>query len=258
MRILLANDDGFGAPGLKCLETIARTISSDIWIVAPDSDKSGASHSLSLDVPLRYSQLAGQMFSVAGTPTDCVLLALLELIPPPKPDLILAGVNAGANLGDDVTYSGTVAAAMEGSLHKIPAIALSQNMLKSAPLNWQPAEQYGAMVIKRLLSVGWPLHVVINVKDDMDVAQSVFSKLGFTTTPRGYHTLGSINHLMMFGTDYMELIGFPKDGVVNNPDTRPDLTTAPFGINGLVFKPSSSRRCRILEIARHSLSLIHI
>ena len=163
MRILLANDDGFGAPGLKCLETIARTISSDIWIVAPDSDKSGASHSLSLDVPLRYSQLADQMFSVAGTPTDCVLLALLELIPPPKPDLILAGVNAGANLGDDVTYSGTVAAAMEGSLHKIPAIALSQKMLKSAPLNWQPAEQYGAMVIKRLLSLGWPIHVVINV-----------------------------------------------------------------------------------------------
>jgi len=79
-------------------------------------------------------------------------------------------------------------------------------------------------------------HVVINVKDDMDVAQSVFSKLGFTTTPRGYHTLGSINHLMMFGTDYMELIGFPKNGVVNNPDARPDLTTAPFGINGLVFK----------------------
>ncbi|MBT05568.1 MAG: 5'/3'-nucleotidase SurE [Rhodospirillaceae bacterium] len=163
MRILLANDDGFGAPGLKRLESIARTISSDIWVVAPDSDKSGASHSLSLDVPLRYRQLGDQMFSVAGTPTDCVLLALLELIPPPKPDLILAGVNAGTNLGDDVTYSGTVAAAIEGSLHRIPAIALSQHIVKPAPGIWQPVEQYGAMVIKRLLSAGWPLHVVINV-----------------------------------------------------------------------------------------------
>ena len=78
-------------------------------------------------------------------------------------------------------------------------------------------------------------HVVINVKDDMDLAQLVFSNLGFTLTPRGYHTLGSINHLMMFGSDYMELIGFPEHGVANNPNARPDLTTAPFGINGLVF-----------------------
>ena len=81
-------------------------------------------------------------------------------------------------------------------------------------------------------------HVVINVKDDMDLAQLVFSNLGFTLTPRGYHTLGSINHLMMFGSDYMELIGFPEHGVVNNPNSRSDLTTAPFGINGLVFKSS--------------------
>ena len=81
-------------------------------------------------------------------------------------------------------------------------------------------------------------HVVINVKDDMDLAKLVFSNLGFTLTPRGYHTLGSINHLMMFGSDYMELIGFPEHGVVNNPNSRSDLTTAPFGINGLVFKSS--------------------
>ena len=81
-------------------------------------------------------------------------------------------------------------------------------------------------------------HVVINVKDDMDLAQLVFSNLGFTLTPRGYHTLGSINHLMMFGSDYMELIGFPEHGVVNDPNSRSDLTTAPFGINGLVFKSS--------------------
>ena len=147
MRILLANDDGFGAPGLKCLETIDRTISSDIWIAAPDSDKSGASHSLSLDIPIRYRQLADQMFSVAGTPADCVLLALLELIPPPKPDLILAGGNAGANLGDDVTYSGTIGAAWESRILGIPSIALSQMYNKNIGIDFSSSQSFGFFAI---------------------------------------------------------------------------------------------------------------
>ena len=163
MRILLSNDDGISAPGLECLEHIARVISSDIWVVAPELDRSGASHSLSLDVPLRYQKLEEKKFSVKGTPTDSVLLGLLELIPPPKPDLILSGVNCGANLGDDITYSGTVAAAIEGALHTIPAIALSQEMLASDVANWDVAERYGPRVIKRLLEVGWPTQVVLNI-----------------------------------------------------------------------------------------------
>jgi 5'-nucleotidase len=163
MRILLSNDDGIGATGLQCLESIARTISDDIWIVAPELDRSGASHSLSLDYPLRYHKLGEKRFVVKGTPADCVLLGLLELIPPPKPGLILSGVNRGANLGDDVTYSGTVAAAMEGALHAIPAIALSQEMLSLDSANWEVAEQHGPCVIKRLLEVGWPTAVILNI-----------------------------------------------------------------------------------------------
>jgi len=163
MRILLSNDDGISAPGLQCLEHIARVISSDVWVVAPELDRSGASHSLSLDVPLRYRKLEEKKFAVKGTPTDSVLLGLLELIPPPKPDLILSGVNCGANLGDDVTYSGTVAAAIEGALHTIPAIALSQQMLSADVANWGVAEQYGPRIIKRLLAVGWPVQVVLNI-----------------------------------------------------------------------------------------------
>jgi len=163
MRILLSNDDGVDAPGLKYLERIARSLSDDIWIVAPNSNRSGASHSLSLDVPLRCQKLTEKKFSVSGTPTDSVLLALLELIPPPKPDLILSGVNFGANLGDDVTYSGTVAVAMEGALHKIPAIALSQATMESGEANWEVVARHGENVIKSLLEIGWPTEIVLNV-----------------------------------------------------------------------------------------------
>ena len=125
MRILLSNDDGIEADGLKCLERVARSFSDDVWVVAPERDQSGASHSLSLMNPVRYRGLAQRKFAVEGTPTDCILLGVRHLIPPPKPDLVLTGINCGGNLGDDVTYSGTVAGAVEGTLHGIPSIALS-------------------------------------------------------------------------------------------------------------------------------------
>ena len=126
MRILLTNDDGVNAPGLKVLEAIARTISDDIWIVAPAEENSGAGHSLTLTKPVRIRQHGDQHYSVAGTPTDSVMLGLGVIMKDTKPDLILSGVNRGANLGDDITYSGTVSAAMEGALAGIRSIALSQ------------------------------------------------------------------------------------------------------------------------------------
>ena len=125
MRILLTNDDGIGAPGLYVLEKIAAKLSDDIWVCAPSEEQSGAGHSLTLTRPIRMRQHAEKRFSVTGTPTDAVTMALRKAMPGP-PDLILSGVNRGANLGDDVTYSGTVAAAMEAALAGIPAIALSQ------------------------------------------------------------------------------------------------------------------------------------
>ena len=126
MRILLTNDDGVHAPGLAILEQVARRFSDDIWIVAPAEEQSGAGHSLTLTVPVRLRKLGERRFCVTGTPTDSVMMAIQQVIPDHKPDLILSGINRGANLGEDVTYSGTVSAAMEGALAGIPSIALSQ------------------------------------------------------------------------------------------------------------------------------------
>lgn len=126
MRILLTNDDGYYAPGLKVLEEIAATLSDDVWIVAPADEQSGAGHSLTLTRPLRVRQHGARRFAVAGTPTDAVMMALAKIMADAKPDLILSGVNRGANLAEDVTYSGTVSAAMEGALAGVRSIALSQ------------------------------------------------------------------------------------------------------------------------------------
>ena len=150
MRILLTNDDGINAPGLKVLEEIARQFSDDIWICAPSEEQSGAGHSLTLTRPVRLRQHDARRFSVTGTPTDAVTMALKRVMPE-KPDLILSGVNRGANLGDDITYSGTVSAAIEGALAGIPAIALSQVYAKEGmgdSVPFEAAEQWGAKVLR--------------------------------------------------------------------------------------------------------------
>src|ERR671920_2591881 len=126
MRILLTNDDGVNATGLKVLERIAGLFSDDIWIVAPTEEQSGAGHSLTLSRPVRLRRLGERRFCVTGTPTDAVMMAVAHLMKETPPDLVLSGVNRGANLGEDVTHSGTVSSAMEGAMAGIPAIALSQ------------------------------------------------------------------------------------------------------------------------------------
>ena len=113
MRILLTNDDGVNASGLKVLEAIARTFSDDIWIVAPAEEQSGTGHSLTLTRPVRLRKLGERRFCVTGTPTDSVMMAIAHVMKDDPPDLILSGVNRGANLGEDVTYSGTCSAAMQ-------------------------------------------------------------------------------------------------------------------------------------------------
>ncbi|RUP13265.1 MAG: 5'/3'-nucleotidase SurE, partial [Methylobacterium sp.] len=112
MRILVTNDDGIHAPGLSTLEEIARELSDDVWVVAPESDQSGVSHSLSLNDPLRLRQVSEQRFAVKGTPSDCVILGVRHILGDHGPDLVLSGVNRGQNVAEDVTYSGTIAAAM--------------------------------------------------------------------------------------------------------------------------------------------------
>src|SRR5580693_1638404 len=126
MRILLTNDDGIYAPRLGVLEEIAHVLSDDVWIVAPESDQSGVSHSLSLNDPLRLREVAPKHFAVKGTPTDCVIMGVRHIMKDAPPDLILSGVNRGQNVAEDVTYSGTIAGAMEGTTHGVPSFALSQ------------------------------------------------------------------------------------------------------------------------------------
>ena len=126
MRILLTNDDGVNARGLKLLEAVARKFSDDVWIVAPTEEQSGAGHSLTLTTPVRLRSHDERRFSVTGTPTDAVMLALAHIMKDLPPDVILSGINRGANLAEDVTYSGTVSAAMEGALAGVRSIALSQ------------------------------------------------------------------------------------------------------------------------------------
>lgn len=165
MRILLTNDDGIHAEGLAVLERIARTISDDVWVVAPETDQSGFAHSLSLSEPLRMRKIGEKHFALRGTPTDCVIMGVRKLMDSP-PDLILSGVNSGSNVADDVTYSGTVAGAMEGTLLGIRSIALSQgyNFVDDGRvLPWMTAEKLAPALLKKLIAMNLPAGVFLNV-----------------------------------------------------------------------------------------------
>ncbi len=131
-------------------------LSDDVWVVAPENEQSGASHSLTLTSPLRLRQIAERRFAVSGTPTDCVMMACLHILKDQPPELILSGVNWGSNLADDVTYSGTIAGAMEGCALGIASIALSQCYDEGDrhAIDWSPGEAHGADVIRRLVAGG--------------------------------------------------------------------------------------------------------
>ena len=163
-RILLVNDDGIHAPGLALLEEIAREITADVWVVAPDHERSGASHSISITFPIRMRQLDEKRYQIAGTPTDCVLMTLSEFMTDGPPSVILCGINNGANLAEDLSYSGTVAAAMEGAIHGMRAIALSQIRESGRQADFGPAEMYAPDLVKRLVELDdWPEGSFINV-----------------------------------------------------------------------------------------------
>ena len=165
MRILVTNDDGIHAPGLAVAEKIARALTDDVWIVAPETEQSGASHSLTLSMPLRLREIDPRHFAVTGTPTDCVMMACAHVMKDAQPTLILSGVNRGSNLADDVTYSGTIAGAMEGCALGIPSIALSQSygFEPKSEINWSCGETHGPALIRKLVDIGWPQDVLMNV-----------------------------------------------------------------------------------------------
>jgi 5'/3'-nucleotidase len=203
MRILLTNDDGVNARGLALLEQVARRLSDDIWVVAPAEEQSGAGHSLTLTRPLRLRQIGEHRFSVTGTPTDAVMMAIAHVMKDGPPDLILSGINRGANLGEDATYSGTVSAAMEGALAGIPAIALSQVYARAGmgdEVSFSAAEAWAEQVLRpltmtpiargTLLNVNFPALAPDRIKGVRVVRQGFRDygrlKIEQRTDPRGY------------------------------------------------------------------------
>ncbi len=165
MRILLTNDDGINAPGLVSLEKIARQFTDDVWIVAPETDQSGVAHSLTLSYPMRVRKVSDKHFAVNGTPTDCAIMGVRELMDAP-PDLILSGVNSGQNIADDVTYSGTVAGAIEGTALGVKSIALSQAYDFAEGVRhvkWETVEAHAAGVISTLIEQEFPAKTLLNV-----------------------------------------------------------------------------------------------
>ncbi len=241
MRILLTNDDGYHAPGLKVLEAIAATLSDDIWVVAPAEEQSGAGHSLTLTRPIRVRQHAERRFAVAGTPTDAVMIALARIMRDHQPDLILSGVNRGANLAEDVTYSGTVSAAMEGALAGVRSVALSQvydreGMGDTVPFD--AARAWGERVLRPLIdgplaprtlvNVNFPALPADQVRGVRIVGQGLrdYGRLEIVTRtdPRGYEyhwfALGPMLHTPAHATD-LEAVA---DGFVAVTPLHLDLT----------------------------------
>ncbi len=165
MRILVTNDDGIHADGLAVLERIALALSADVWTVAPEVDNSGVSHSLSLTKPLRLRQAGERRFAVDGTPTDCVIMAVKEVLADHAPDLVLSGINRGFNVADDVTYSGTVAGAIEGTLLGIRSIAFSQGYPRGdrAAIDYANALAMGPDIVERVLAAELPRGTLVNV-----------------------------------------------------------------------------------------------
>ncbi len=223
MRILLTNDDGVNANGLKVLEAIARTLSDDIWTVAPADEQSGAGHSLTLTLPVRLRKLGDRRYCVTGTPTDAVMMAVAHVLKDNPPDLILSGVNRGANLAEDVTYSGTVSAAMEGALAGIRSIALSQVYPREGMGDLVPfdaAAAWGERVLRPLLDAPWASRTLVNVNFPALPADQV---RGIRVVDQGLRDYGRLR--LVQGTDPRgyDYYWFGLGAAVSTPGHRTDL-----------------------------------
>ena len=164
-RILITNDDGYSADGIKILYEIARSYTSDVWIVAPEYEKSGASHALTFIKDLTLKKQDENIYSVNGTPSDCVVIALENVLQDKRPDILLSGINSGVNVAEDVTYSGTIAAAMEGVIRRVPSIAISQNydLGKKNEISWDVSKAFLDKVLDSVSATGWDFNSLLNV-----------------------------------------------------------------------------------------------
>ena len=223
MRILLTNDDGYHAPGLALLERLAAPLASELWVVAPSEEQSGAGHSLTLTRPLRIRKHGEWRYSVTGTPTDAVMLALGQLMKDHRPDIILSGVNRGANLGEDVTYSGTVSAAMEGALAGVPAIALSQCSMApgtSDGVKWDAAERWGTEVLERLLDMPAAPRSLVNVNFPPLPGEEV---RGIKVCSQGFRDYSRLNVIERTDPRGFRYYWFGTGETVETPGHRTDL-----------------------------------
>lgn len=186
-RVLISNDDGVNAPGIKALEKALKTVAGEVWVIAPETEQSAASHSLTLRTPLRINKISKRKFAVTGTPTDAVLLGVQHIMKDNPPDIVLSGINRGGNLGEDVTYSGTVAAAMEGTLLGIPSLAFSLVAADGEKCRWATAEHYAVETLKRLSSIAFPRGVLVNVNIPNCAVDAV---TGIENTRQGRRKIG--------------------------------------------------------------------
>jgi 5'-nucleotidase len=230
MRILCTNDDGIHAPGLKVVEEIARALSDDVWVVAPELDQSGVSHSLSLNDPLRLREVGPRHFAVRGTPTDCVIMGSRYILGDKMPDLVLSGVNRGRNVAEDVVYSGTIAGALEGTILGLPSFALSQEFsieTREKPL-WETALKFGPQILRKVIDAGVPKNTVINVNFPAVAPDEV---KGVRVTRQGKRNLGFLKVDQRRdgrGNPYF-WIGFERAAVMDTPAGGTDLAALAAG-----------------------------
>lgn len=236
MRILLTNDDGIHAPGLSVLESIARELTDDVWIAAPEIEQSGQSRAITLTQPVRTRSVRDKVWAVAGTPSDCVLLALEDLMDE-RPDLILSGVNRGQNIAEDTSFSGTIAAAMFGMQLGIPSIALSQaqNFRARGSLPWETSRAWGAKTIRPIIDHGWPDDVVINVNFP---DREPYDVIGIEMTRQGF-----------------------RDETIIHTDKREDLRGNDYfwiGYRGKLSDPPEGTDLRAIYEGRVSVTPLHV
>jgi 5'-nucleotidase len=224
MRILCTNDDGIHAPGLKVVEEIARALSDDVWVVAPELGQSGVSHSLSLNDPLRLREVTPRHFAVRGTPTDCVIMGARHILGDKMPDVVLSGVNRGRNVAEDVVYSGTIAGALEGTILGLPSFALSQEFsieTRDKPL-WETALKFAPDILRKVMKEGVPRNTVININFPSCAPEEV---RGVRVTRQGKRNLGFLKVDQRRdgrGNPYFWL-GFERAAMMETPAEGTDL-----------------------------------
>lgn len=220
MRILCSNDDGIHARGLESLVKIAEALSDDVWVVAPQEEQSGAARALTLAHPLRIRQYDERRYAVNGTPSDAVMMGVSKVLADKKPDLILSGVNNGQNIAEDVTVSGTIAAAFQGMSMGVPSIALSLARLDRTRARWATPEAFAPDIIRRVLAAGWPKDVVININFPDCAPEEIES---VEVTRQGHR-----DAVQLFAEERKDLRGgtyywYGYSGALSNPPDGTDL-----------------------------------